>query len=140
MQNVGSYNVGSVVANDDIDEITTVTQRSYANIPSNSLRINASQGDETLHFGHEINEYTQDTSFTGSLFKEEYTKYIKDIFNRRRRIIKIKAYLPLKILLNYSLSDKFCYKEEEYNINSISTNLLTGESDIELINCLTDTY
>ena len=139
-QNIGQYNVGSVVSNDDIDEITQVTTRSYANIPSNSLRINASQGEETLHFGHEINEYTQDTSFTGSLFKEEYTKYIKDVFNRRRRIIKIKAYLPLKILLNYSLSDKFCYKEEEYNINSISTNLLTGESDIELINCLTDTY
>ena len=139
-QNIGAYNVGSVVANDNIDEITQVTQRSFANIPSNSLRISATQGEETLHFGHEINEYTQDTSFTGSLFKEEYTKYIKDIFNRRRRIIKIKAYLPLKILLNYSLSDKFCYKEEEYNINSISTNLTTGESDIELINCLDESY
>jgi hypothetical protein len=136
-QNIGAYNVGSVVDSENPDQITTVTQRSYANIPSNSLRISASQGGETLHFGHEINEYTQDTSFTGSLFNEEYTKYIKDIFNRRRRIIKIKAYLPLKILLNYSLSDKFIYKQEEYNINSISTNLTTGESDIELINCLT---
>ena len=52
----------------------------------------------------------------------------------KRRIIKFKAFLPLKILRKYTLADKFIINNQEYRINSITTNLGTGESDLELLN------
>ena len=47
---------------------------------------------------------------------------------------KVKAFLPLKILRTYTLADKFVIGNQEYRINSITTNLGTGESDLELLN------
>jgi len=60
--------------------------------------------------------------------------YIKDVFNIKRRLTKLKAFLPLRILLNFKLSDRFDINGQRYKINSITTNLKTGESDIELLN------
>ena len=44
------------------------------------------------------------------------------------------AYLPLKILLNYTLADRFSIFGNRYKINSIKTNFKTGKSEIELLN------
>ena len=44
------------------------------------------------------------------------------------------AYLPLKILLNYNLSDSFIVGGTSYKINSITTNLENGKSELELLN------
>ena len=44
------------------------------------------------------------------------------------------AYLPLRILLNYNLSDTFIVNEVSYKINSITTNLENGKSELELLN------
>ena len=46
----------------------------------------------------------------------------------QKKINKIKAFLPLKILRTYTLADKFVLGNQEYRINSITTNLGTGES------------
>jgi hypothetical protein len=46
------------------------------------------------------------------------------------------AYLPLKILRNYTLADRFIINGNSYKINSINTNLETGKSDLELLNDL----
>ena len=56
------------------------------------------------------------------------------MFNSKTRLTKLKAYLPLRILLNYNLGDTFIVAGSAYKINSISTNLLTGESNLELLN------
>ena len=100
------------------------------NRPANSLQ------NETINFGAEIDEFTG-TVKTRSLFQENYFNYISGVFNRQRRLLKMKAYLPLKILLNYSLADTFIINGREYIINSIDTNLQTGESDLELFNKIT---
>ena len=47
---------------------------------------------------------------------------------------KVKAFLPLQILLNYTLADRFIINNQSYKINSVKTNFLTGTSDIELLN------
>jgi len=49
-------------------------------------------------------------------------------------LTKIKAKLPLNILLNFELNDKFRISGIDYRINSITTNLITGDADIELLN------
>jgi len=69
-----------------------------------------------------------------NLFYSFYQNYMSDVFNKQRRITSVKAWLPLNILLNYNLGDRFKINQNLYRINSITTNLQSGESDIELLN------
>ena len=103
-------------------------------IPSNSVSLDASTDDSTIHFSLETNEWQPTGVFDGSLFEDLYKTYISDVFNTKRRLSKFKAFLPLKILRNYTLADRFVINNRSYKINSITTNLGTGESDIELLN------
>jgi hypothetical protein len=114
-------------------ETTHISLDDYI-IPTNSIEINSSTDDDTIHFGLETNEYTLDNTFDGSLFENYYKSYIEDIFNSKRRLTKVKAWLPLKILHNLKLYDTFTLNNQSYRINSITSNLTTGESDIELLN------
>lgn len=109
----------------DIDDYT---------IPSNSVSTNSTTDDDTCHFSVEINEYTPTGTFDGSLFANYYQDYISDVFNSKRRLTKVKAYLPVGVLISYTLADTLKIATREYKINSITTNLNTGESDLELLN------
>ena len=91
-----------------------------------------SSGTQTLHFGGETDEYTG--LYNGnSLFENFYSNYITSIFNRQNRILKIGGYLPLKVLTSYKLSDRFIVNNESYKINSVTTNLYTNKTELELI-------
>jgi hypothetical protein len=90
---------------------------------------------QSLSFGTEIDEYTG-LAEDDSLFENYYKNYIVDTFNAKRRLVKVKAFLPLRVLLNYQLNDVFIINGREYIINSVNTNLLTGKSDLELLNKL----
>jgi len=105
------------------------------NMPSNSVYFDPTSpnNSKNINFKAEKNEY-QGSEFDQTLFKVYYETYIKQMFTKSNRIIKLKAYLPLRILLNYTLADKFIYKGRKHQINSITTNLTTGESEIELLN------
>ena len=104
------------------------------NMPSNSVSFNSGTSTTNINFKLEQNEYTGDSSFTGTLFQNYYSSYIINVFNTKNRITKVKAYLPLRILLNFTLADRFDINGKRYKINSIETNLATGESNIELLN------
>ena len=104
------------------------------NVPSNSLYLFSSSGQQNINFGLMTNEFSPDQEFAGTLFENYYKTYIQDIFNQNNRLTKVKAFLPLKILLNLSLADRFDIINYRYKINSIKTNLATGESEIELLN------
>ena len=104
------------------------------NMPSNSVYFDPASGTDNINFKYEKNEYTRDLSFPGTLFNNYYLNYISAIFNKQRRISKFKAQLPVSFLLNYSLADTLYISDKEYYINSITTNLNTGESDLELLN------
>jgi len=103
-------------------------------IPSNSLSINSFSSTKNINFYLEVNEYTLDTTFTGTLFQENYLEYIQDIFNSKRRLTKLKAYLPLKIIYKLNMNDKVVINNQGYTINNLTTNLITGESNMELLN------
>ena len=104
------------------------------NMPSNSVSFSSGTSTANINFKAEKNEYTGDSSFTGTLFENYYKTYIQDVFNIKARLTKVKAYLPMKILLNFTLADRFDINGQRYKINSIETNLATGESNIELLN------
>ena len=117
----GTYNTHSAVSGS-------------VNMPSNSVSFSSGTSTANINFKLEKNEYTGDSSFTGTLFENYYSTYITNVFNTKNRITKVKAYLPLKILLNFTLADRFDINGKRYKINSIETNLATGESNIELLN------
>ena len=104
------------------------------NMPSNSVSFSSGTSTANINFNLEKNEYTGDSSFTGTLFQNYYSTYITNVFNIKNRLTKVKAYLPLRILLNFTLADRFDINGKRYKINSIETNLATGESNIELLN------
>ena len=67
------------------------------------------------------------------MFSRFYSQYIVKLFEEQARIVKFTAQLPTSIVLNYELNDVFIVNGQEYYINSITTNLLTNKSQLELI-------
>lgn len=105
---------------------STVTQ--YY-MPSNSVGFTDSQ---TINFYAEINEYAY-TTFNQTLFSTYYENYIANVFDYKARIYNYTAILPINVLSTYKLNDRFVINAKEYKINSITTNLLNGKSELELI-------
>ena len=107
-------------------------------IPSvcSSLGTSSTPPTYNLNFGSEINTYTL-TDYGGnnnSLFQTYYTNYITRVFNKRTRIFKFSAILPLKVLLNLTLDDLIVVGTRAYTINKMSTKLQSGETNFELLN------
>ena len=121
-----------------LNSSSSVTSITDTCSPSNSVSLDATTDDDTCHFSVEINEYSSTGDFDGSLFANYYQTYITNIFDSRRRITKVNAQLPVSFLLNYSLADKLLILDREYIINSVSTDLNTGKSKLELINVVNE--
>jgi hypothetical protein len=93
--------------------------------------------DHTINFSDEVDEWNltnySDSGLSNSLFKKFYQTYITDVFNQYKRIYKLKAKFPADFLINYRLNDILIIQDREFTINSISTNLKDGKSDLELL-------
>jgi len=119
------------------NDTTKVPLTNY-NVPSNSVSLSSSVSKANINFYAETNEFQRvsPNDFTDSLFEVYYKNYITSVFNPSNRITKVSAYLPLRILLNYTLADRFIISGKSYKINSITTNFKTGQSELELLNDL----
>jgi|TARA_R100000482_G_scaffold83607_3_gene33243 hypothetical protein len=108
----------------------TVTSSHFTsyNAPSNV----SSDQNHTLNFGAEYDEFNNDIN-ANSLFKRFFENYIIQTFNQNGRIIKISAQLPVSFILNYTVNDIIVINGQEYYINSLTTNLATGKTELELI-------
>ncbi|WP_288955061.1 hypothetical protein [uncultured Polaribacter sp.] len=88
-----------------------------------------------LNFGLEADEWLGEIpSQSTNLFEDGYLDYVETVFNRKSRMLKVSAYLPLSIITKYNLNDKFIINNQSFRINSIKTNLLTNKTDLELYN------
>ena len=116
-------------------------------IPSNSLALLPSTSKENIHFQNEFNEYLANEpdsivagdnalGFTDTIFETEYKEYIQDVFNFRRRLLKVTAYLPMKVYYNLQLNDLIEIGQDSYKINSMKTDLTTGKTEFELLNTI----
>ena len=129
---VTNGNAISVVNENNQTALTTY------NIPSNSVALSSATSSYNMNFNAEQNEWGAlenpvDEGFTNSLYKAYYENYITSVFNQNNRLTKLTAYLPLKILLKYTLADRFIVSGSSYKINSIKTDFYTGKSEIELL-------
>ena len=119
-----------------ISFLNTATERvqltSY-NIPSNSVSLTAATSTANINFGNMVNEFTGLTNFTGTLFNNYYNNYISNLFLESSRIVRVTAFLPLSIVLNYTLADILVISGKQYRINSLNINLINNKTQIELI-------
>jgi len=116
-------------------------------IPSNSFSIAPSTSRVNIHFQNELNEYLANEpdglvggdnalGFTDTLFQTDYREYIQDVFSLRRRLLKVTAYLPMKVYYNLQLNDLIELGQDRYKINSMKTDLTTGKTEFELLNTI----
>lgn len=105
-------------------------------LPSNSVSLYSSISTSNINFNEEVNEFSQATGFSNTLFEGYYKNFISESFNIKRRFIKVKAFLPLNILYNLKLNNVIEINNQNYKINSMTTNFQTGETSFELINIL----
>jgi hypothetical protein len=68
------------------------------------------------------------------LYQNGYEDYLENLYKKNARISKYKVHFSPSLINSYSLNDTVIVGTNEYNINSIKINLLTGKGDIELIN------
>ncbi len=124
-----------------VEDITTYY------IPSNSLALLPSTSKENINFQNDFNEYLANEpdsivagdnalGFTDTIFETEYKEYIQDVFNFRRRLLKVTAYLPMKVYYNLQLNDLIQLGQDSYKINSMKTDLTTGKTEFELLNTI----
>ena len=111
---------------DTPDDITAYNRPSQVKV-----NVGVFDSSSSLNFGIEIDEFFREVKGT-NLFAKYYADYLTSIYNRQGRIKKVEAFLPLHLLLNYNLNDKFIIGNKAYRINSIKTNLLTNKSSLEL--------
>tara|TARA_R100001198_G_scaffold76038_3_gene48003 strand:- start:2855 stop:5203 length:2349 start_codon:yes stop_codon:yes gene_type:complete len=101
--------------------------------PSNSL-INKGQ---SINFDSENDEWyvlEGDGMNNKSLYSTFYSKYISSIYDVQGRTLKMKANLPVSVVLDIEPNDTLVIKNRKFKINKIKLNVNTGAADLELIN------
>jgi hypothetical protein len=97
----------------------------------------------TLNFGNEQSSWTNDLAPNG-LYATNYQNYIENLYNRKTRILKVKALLPVSLTgsdvintfgqkVGIVLNDRLIIRNKRYIINSFTTDLTSGEASFELI-------
>ena len=107
---------------------------------SNEAGTTAIPPSYTINFDQEFDEWLRINFGSGSnsLYEVFYKSYVESVFNAAKRTFKVTAYLPPNILVNYKLNDQIKIQDKIFRINSISTNLMTGKSELELLNIFED--
>jgi len=108
-------------------------------MPMNSsgffTQFNSTNTTQSLNFHAETDEYSGLPN-ENTLFKTYYKSYIEDLFDVRKRITKLSAYIPSNVIQRLSLADTIVIFDKQYRINKITTDFETGKSNLELTNLL----
>ena len=73
------------------------------------------------------------TPVENGLYQSYYEKYFRNIYNYKARLVKLSAILPTSILTTLKLNDNIVIRDAKYLINSYTTDLTTGQVQMELI-------
>lgn len=69
---------------------------------------------------------------SNSLFGEYYFGYLTNLYNLKNRLINVKTNLPISLLTNLNLNDRLIIRDKRYIINTMKSNLRTGDVDFSL--------
>ncbi len=90
-------------------------------------------GKQSINFNAEFDEFSRQVN-PKTLFDTYYKSYVEEMFDVKKRITTAKAFLPMSLIYDLNLADKFVLNNNQYRINKISTNFETEKSTIELTN------
>lgn len=99
--------------------------------------INFSSQAHTNNWGNEqilgTTNFALNSIATNSLFFNYYSRYLNNLYSLKSRIVKCKAVFSLPFLNALQLNDRLIIRDKRYTINQMTTDLNTGEVDLELI-------
>jgi hypothetical protein len=93
---------------------------------------NISGQNYTINFGVEQSTYTNKLE-SNSLFYNYYLDYLSNVFSKKSRLFRLKMILPTGILTSLKLNDRVIIRDKRYIIQKYTTDLTTGEVDLELL-------
>jgi hypothetical protein len=102
----------------------------YANT---SNRYTSAGASYSICFGADIDPYHLQ-SVNRSLYNTEWTDYITDLYNRKRRVYEVDAVLPVGKIITMNLQNAVIWNNAKYIVNNVSLNMTTGKATFELLN------
>ena len=81
----------------------------------------------------------KDIPINNSLYRSWYEPYIQNLFNPKFREVTVKCHLPLPMLSLLTLDDAVILRDKLYRINSMKTDLTSGEVNLVLLSDFTNT-
>ena len=87
----------------------------------------------SLNFGVETSTLLE-SAVNNSIYEVYYKNYLENLFLYKNRLTNIKAFFPTSLITSLRLNDRLVIRDKRYVINSIGSNLTTGEVNLELIN------
>ena len=102
----------------------------YANT---SNRYSSAGASYSICFGADIDPYHLQ-SVNRSLYNNEWSNYITDLYAKQRRLYQVDAVLPLGKIITMNLQNEVIWNNNKYIINNVSLNMTTGKATFELLN------
>jgi hypothetical protein len=125
---LSANSVAFVNADNDTSEEVIVAW--YANT---SNRYQSAGASHAITFGADIDPYHLQ-SVNQSLYNNEWSNYITDLYSQQRRLYNIEAVLPIGKIITLNLQNAIIWNNTKYLINNVSLNMTTGKATFELLN------
>jgi hypothetical protein len=107
-----------------------VTVAWYANT---SNRYSSASASNTITFGADIDPFHLQ-SVNQSLYNNEWSDYITDLYAKARRVYSVDAVLPIGKIITLNLQNAIIWSNTKYIINNVNLNMTTGKATFELLN------
>ena len=107
-----------------------VTVAWYANT---SNRYSSAAASNTITFGADIDPFHLQ-SVNQSLYNNEWSDYITDLYAKARRVYNVEAVLPIGKIITLNLQNAIIWNNTKYIINNVNLNMTTGKASFELLN------
>jgi hypothetical protein len=102
----------------------------YANT---SNRYQSAAASHAITFGSDIDPFHLQ-SVNQSLYNNEWSDYITDLYAKARRVYNVEAVLPIGTIITLNLQNAIIWNNTKYLINNVSLNMTTGKTTFELLN------
>ena len=98
-----------------------------------SNRYQSAASSHAITFGADIDPYHLQ-SVNQSLYNNEWSDYITDLYAKARRVYNVEAVLPIGKIITLNLQNAIIWNNTKYIINNVNLNMTTGKATFELLN------
>lgn len=132
---IEELSVDYYITNDYITFVPKSTYRRYSNeIAIGGTDLTYIHSD---NWGVEVSSWYRENVSNG-LYFEFYSNYILNLYNQRTRVINCKGVFNTNYISELKMNDRIILSNKRYVINTMNTNLSTGEVQFELLNDFRD--